>query len=88
MERKYSNKERAILAKIVADSTKIGDTIADVSLLVKFVSEQIEDWGENEIFVFFNVLVLNYSKHTGMDAVEIAEEILRSAKRMKESMED
>ena len=47
MANKYSNNERAILAKIVAESKKLGDTIADVSLLAKFVSEQIEDWEEN-----------------------------------------
>ena len=83
MANKYSNNERAILAKIVAESKKLGDTIADVSLLAKFVSEQIEDWEENQVYVFLDVLLWNYAKHTGVDIVQIGEEILRGTKRMK-----
>ena len=88
MAHKYSNKERAILAKIVTESNKIGDTIADVSLLAKFVSEQIENWGEKQVYVFLDVLLWNYSKHTGVDIVQIGEEILRDAQRMKEDWEN
>lgn len=84
MEHKYSNKERAILAKVIAESDKLGDTIANVSLLAKFVSEQIGDWEERIVVTFLNVVLWNYMKHTGTDIVQVAEDVLHSAKKMKE----
>ena len=84
MNHKYSNKERAILAKVIAESNKLGDTIADVSLLAKFVSEQIGEWEENIVVTFLNVVLWNYMKRTGTDIVQIAEDVLHSAKKMKE----
>lgn len=84
MAHKYSNKERAILAKVIAESNKLGDTIADVSLLAKFVSEQIGEWEENIVITFLNVVLWNYMKRTDADIVKLAEDVLHSAKKMKE----